>query len=264
MSKYGAIQQDFYEERTRILNALQEKENAHIIMRLVGALAFRTHCPNFGYIQDRLGRQFTDIDFASYRKFFKDIVRFLTELGYREDKTVTQLFGEHRLLFHDPVYGRHIDVFFDQLKFCHTIPLLGRLEADSPTLPLAELFLEKMQIVKINEKDIIDTIMLLREHPVGHSDQETINLDVIGKLTSNDWGWWRTLTQNLELVDHFVGQYNQLTDEDRQIVRERLRQIREYIDQQPKSMRWKMRAAIGDKVKWYEDVEELSGRGALS
>jgi hypothetical protein len=29
-------------------------------------------------------------------------------------------------------------------------------------------------------------------------------------------------------------------------------------------MRWKMRAAIGDKVKWYEDVEELSGRGALS
>ena len=50
-----------------------------------------------------------------------------------------------------------------------------RLEAEELTLPLAELLLEKMQIVQINEKDLIDTIMLLREHPVGDMDEGTIN-----------------------------------------------------------------------------------------
>ena len=42
-------------------------------------------------------------------------------------------------------------------------------------MPLAELLLEKMQIVQINEKDLIDTVMLLREHPIGDTDKETIN-----------------------------------------------------------------------------------------
>jgi hypothetical protein len=48
---------------------------------------------------------------------------------------------------------------------------------DSLTIPLAELLLEKMQIFQINEKDIIDTIMLLMEHPLGNSDHEVINID---------------------------------------------------------------------------------------
>ncbi|MGB9641288.1 MAG: hypothetical protein ACPL4H_10270, partial [Anaerolineales bacterium] len=121
MGKYGEIQEDFYTERSRILDALAQPENQHMIMRLIGALAFRTHCPQYGYIQDELGRKFTDIDFASYPRFFKDISRLMAELGYEEDKTVTQLFSESRLLFHDPLYGRHIDVFFNKLDFCHVI-----------------------------------------------------------------------------------------------------------------------------------------------
>jgi len=260
MGKYGDVLQDFYKERTRILDALKQPENEHIIMRLIGSLAFRTHCPQFGYIQDRLNRKFTDIDFVSYSRFFKDIRRVLTELGYEEDKMVTQLFGEYRLLFHDPTYGLHIDVFLDRLKFCHTIPLVGRLEVDAPTMPLAELLLEKMQIVEINEKDLIDTIMLLREHPIGDSDDETINAQIITGLTSKDWGWWRTFTGNLENVNETLDHYPQLTDEDRRVVRERIGQLLERIETRPKSLRWKLRGAIGERIKWYEDVEELADR----
>jgi hypothetical protein len=258
MGKYGEIQEDFYTERTRILDALQQKENQHIVMRLIGALAFRTHCPQFGYIQDRLGRKFTDIDFASYPRFFKDISRLLTELGYVENKQVTQLFGDRRLLFNDPVFDRHIDIFGDVLDFCHVINFSGRLEADSQSLPLAELLLEKMQIVRINEKDLIDTIMLLREHPLGESDQETINLRILLPLLSNDWGFWRTVTGNLRMVDEVLNDYPGLTDEDRQGVRARLHELQERLDAAPKSFRWKTRAAIGEKMKWYKDVEELS------
>lgn len=260
MAKYGEIQEDFYTERTRILDALSQPENQHVIMRLIGALAFRTHCPQFGYLQDALGRIFTDIDFATYTKHVKDVGRLLTELGYEEDKTVTRLFGEGRMLFHDPKFGRHIDIFLDRLDFSHILPLVGRLEIDTPTLPLAELLIEKMQIVQLNEKDLIDTIMLLREHPIGDSDQETINTQVICRLTGNDWGLWRTLTDNLAHVSERLDQYQQLTREDCQVVRERITSLLSAIEATPKTMRWKVRSAIGDKVKWYKDVEELADR----
>jgi hypothetical protein len=258
MGKYGEIIEDFYDERTRLLGALKAPENQHIIIRLIGAMAFRTHCPQFGYIQDKLGRKFTDFDFASYPRFFKDIIRVLTELGYQEAKQVTQLFGDKRMLFLDPAFGRHIDVFYNALEFCHQISFVGRLEVEQYTLPLAELLLEKMQIVQINEKDLIDSIMLLREHPLGETDLETINTTIITRTLSNDWGFWRTVTGNLKFLDEKLGQYAALTDQDRAIVHERISDLLLRIEADPKSLRWKMRAKIGEKVKWYKDVEEMS------
>ncbi len=258
MGKYGDIIEDFYSERTRILDAFHAPQNQHMIMRLIGALAFRTHCPEFGYLQDKLGRKFTDFDFASYPRFVKDIVRVLPELGYTEDKPVTQLFGERRMLFHDPVFGRHIDVFFNALDFCHPLSFVGRLEVEELTLPLAELLLEKMQIVQINEKDQIDTIMLLREHPIGDSDKETINAQVITATLGNDWGFWRTVTGNLKLLDEMLAQYRGLAEEDHQVVHGRIHELLERIDATPKTLRWKARAKIGEKVRWYKNVEELS------
>jgi hypothetical protein len=260
MGKFGDLQEDFYAERDRILNALRQDENRHMILRLLGALAFRTHCPQYGYIQDDLGRQFTDIDFASYPRYLKDISRLLGELGYKEDKTVTQLFSDSRMLFHDLSWGRHIDIFFNKLDFCHPVVFTGRLEVEELTLPLAELLLEKMQIVKINEKDLIDTIMLLREHPVGDADTETINAKVITSTLGNDWGYWRTVTANLRLVDEMVQKYPHLSDADRSVVRERIAVLQQRIEEYPKSTRWKVRARVGERVKWYKDVEELMDR----
>jgi hypothetical protein len=260
MGKYGEIQSDFFTERTRILDALSQPENKHMVLRLIGALAFRTHCPQYGYIQDSLGRVFTDIDFASYRTNFKDILRLMAELGYQDDKMVTRLFSEYRLLFHDPVYGRHIDIFFEKLDFSHVLPLKGRLEAETLTLPLAELLLEKMQIAQINEKDLIDTIMLLREHPIGATDAETVNSKIIIGLCADDWGLWRTVTGNLKLTDSYLDQYPQLSVEDRQVVRQRVAELLALIDAAPKSSKWKLRSKIGERIKWYKDVEELANR----
>lgn len=258
MGKYGEILEDFYSERTRILDALALQENKHVIMRLIGALAFRTQCPKFGYIQDRLERKFTDIDFASYPRFTRDIRRILTELGYEEDKQVTQLFGERRMLFHDRMFGRHIDIFFNALDFCHVLNLQGRLEAQDLTLPLAELLLEKMQIVQINEKDLIDTVMLLREHPVGEDDKGAVNAKIIARTLANDWGFWRTVTGNLRLLDEKLEEYkDRLQHDDRDVVHGRIYELMEWIEREPKSLRWKTRARLGERVKWYKDVEEL-------
>ena len=257
MGKHGEILGDFYEERTRILGALAQDENKHVVMRLIGALAFRTHCPQYGYIQDKLGRKFTDFDFVSYPRFNRDVRRVLTDLGYEEAKQVTQLFGDRRMLFHDPAFGRHVDVFYNILDFCHPINFVGRLEKEELTVPLAELLLEKMQIVQINEKDLIDSVMLLREHPIGDSDKETINAAVITGILVNDWGFWRTVTANLKLLDEKLATYTDLSNEDRQVVKGRIKELQGRIEAAPKSLRWKARSQVGERVKWYKDVEEL-------
>jgi len=260
MTKYGSPLPDFMAERSRLLDALALPENQHLIMRLVGALAFRTRCSNFGYLQDRLGRVFTDIDFAAYSRQKVDVMRLLTDLGYEEDTWVSRLFGDQRLVYHDHANQRHIDVFFDQMKFSHTLPLQGRLEADTLTLPLAELLLQKMQIVRLNEKDLIDTFMLLREHPAGETDAGHINIRIVAGLCAKDWGWWRTVTMNLQKVQDYLSHYDQLADEDCRVIRERVGQLRAAIEAAPKSMAWKARSVIGDRVKWYEEVEELANR----
>ena len=236
---------------------MKDGPNQRILMRLIGALAFRSRCPKYGYIQDELGRKFTDIDFASYLRFSREILRLLTELGYQEDKQVTQLFGERRLLFHDPVFGRHIDIFFNVLEFCHPISFVGRLEGEELTLPLAELLLEKMQIVQINEKDLIDSLMLLREHPIGETDQENVNGALVARTLANDWGFWRTVTGNLKHLDEILDRYPRLSEEDRRVVRGRIKELSDRIEAEPKTLRWKARARIGEKMKWYKDVEEL-------
>lgn len=162
------------------------------------------------------------------------------------------------MLYHDPVFGRHIDVFFNVLEFCHPLSFVGRLEGETLTLPLAELLLEKMQIVQINEKDLIDSVMLLREHPIGESDGETVNAVRIASTLGNDWGFWRTVTGNLKLLDERLDRYDRLSAEDRRIVRERIKELMGRIEAEPKTLRWKARARIGEKMKWYKDVEELT------
>ncbi len=93
----------------------------------------------------------------------------MASLGYTDNREVFIVSEGERSIFDKPEAGLHVDVFYEKLDFCHAIYWKDRLETDSPTIPLAELLLEKMQIVQINEKDVIDTIMLLLEHPLGDS-----------------------------------------------------------------------------------------------
>lgn len=257
MENYGKPEVDFKEEKDRLVFLLHREENRDIIMRLIGALAFSTRCPKFNHLQASLGRSFSDIDFASYRRFSRRIIDFLQKCGYEEDTRVTQLLGESRLLFYDHENKRHIDVFLDELRFSHTIPLRGRLEKEEVTIPLAELFLEKMQIAKINEKDLIDTIMLLREYEFGTTDENLINLTIILDLLSKDWGFWKTVTDNLLNLKTYISKYTKLPSDDGEIVKMRIDFVLKAIEETPKSLKWRLRSRIGTKVKWYQDVDDL-------
>ena len=228
-----------------------------VLLRLMGALAFHIHCPKFSYMQEMLGRTFTDIDFASYRKEISGINTLFAGLGYQSDVRVRALFGS-RLIFYDTGgTSRHCDVFLDKLEFCHDIVFQDRLEVDDPTIPLAELLLEKMQIIKLNEKDAIDTIMLLREHPIGESDDDTINADHLARLTARDWGLWKTFTTNLENVRKTAQTLEKLSEDDKKDVASKIAALQSRIDKENKTRGWKIRSQIGERRKWYRDVDEL-------
>src|SRR5205085_5932587 len=122
------------------------------------------------------------------------------------------LFGSKQAYFVDVARHRPVDVLVDSLEMCHRFEFSDRLSKSMPTLPLAELLLSKLQIVKINRKDVLDALVLLAEHPLAQDDGEpdsfhglnAISIPRINAYTSNDWGWWRTVTGNLDVLDGYL------------------------------------------------------------
>jgi hypothetical protein len=244
----------FEKELQRIL---ESAEQAGVTLRVLGSLAFQLHCPQYGYLQEEMGRAYTDIDFAGYGREAEMVKEMMLALGYREMREVFIITGGYRAIFQHPTLSIHVDVFYEKLDFCHVIPWDGRLDVDKPTIPLAEMLLEKMQIVEICEKDVIDTIMLLVEHPLGERDEETINMGRVSELCGQDWGLWRTVTMNLEKINQLAGNYEQLKGEHKTQVREQVQAALAHIEAAPKSLAWRLRARVGERVKWYKDVDEV-------
>ncbi len=253
------------------LNITARAKTSGIIIRLLGAVAIWVHTTSMKDLYLRLrrlgtDRQFTDLDFIAYGKQRSDVHRLFTkELGYSADKHFMAYFGEDRFRYRHPTRLYDVDVFFDKLVFSHNLylgtrPGEGRLELDFPTIPLADLVLEKLQIHELNEKDVKDLIILFREHETALNEgQEMINIDRIAKVLSNDWGLWYDAKANLAKTLHFAQTYTKdiLTEEDLDDVARKVGRVLERIELEPKTKEWLRRARIGATKRWWREVEEL-------
>lgn len=247
----------FIQEAIRIIDRAQTQK---VVMRLMGGFAIRLHCPKFDHLYDKLQRKpALDLDLITYSKFRPQIKKLFIELGYEPMKGMALMFdtGRNRQVYTDEPNNRSVDVFFDKLEMCHTVDFKNRLELDNPTITLSDLFLQKAQICKINEKDIKDMMILLREHNVGETEKETVNINFIANLLSDNWGFWYTTKTNLGKVQEFLEQYKGLTETDRQDIKSKIEKLTKAIEDEPKSLKWKMRSKIGTSKKWYTEVEEL-------
>jgi hypothetical protein len=239
-------------------------------VRLLGGMAVRAHAPEW---TARTRRTEVDLDFATRSKDRAAFFALLETAGYTADRRHNALFGGAQGYFMDAARNRPVDVLVDRMVMCHKVEFANRLGASRPTLPLAELLLTKLQVVKINRKDVLDALVLLAEHPLGQDDgapdarhgQGAISVPRITSYTSGDWGWWRTVTGNLEVLAKYLdgGGY---TPEDLDIGTGRpvhfdpaaqVAALQAAIEAAPKSMSWKVRARVGERVKWYEEPEEV-------
>ena len=179
--------------------------------------------------------------------------KLFESLGYEGDRRFNTLNGHQRLLYLEGVNGRQIDVFIDRMKMCHVIELANRLGHDGPTLTPADLLLSKLQVYEVNMKDLVDTTALLLDHPIADHDEDAINAAYLAGLTSEDWGLHRTL----QLNSGRVRDASRELDVDAGLVNQRLDELWARIDAQPKSLKWKLRARVGDRISWYQLPEEV-------
>lgn len=219
--------------------------------KLVGGAAVNLHCSSAR--QAPLKRKYGDLDFVASSKQRQAVQKLFESLGYQGDRRFNTLNGDQRLLYLDGVNGRQIDVFIDRMKMCHVIELANRLGHEGPTLTPADLLISKLQVYEVNMKDLVDTTALLLDHPIADHDNDAINAAYLARLTSEDWGLHRTLQLNSGRVREAVRDL----DVDADLVNQRLDELWTRIDAQPKSLRWRLRARVGDRMSWYELPEEV-------
>ena len=100
-------------------------------------------------------------------------------------------------------------------------------------------------------------IALLLEHKLGEGDQDTLNVARIAQLCAEDWGLWRTTTTNLEKLQRFAASHPKLDDGQKAHLVAQVAALHRRLDAEPKPLAWRLRARIGERVKWYNDVEEV-------
>jgi len=250
---------DFIGEAKRIVEAAQK---SGILLRVLGAVAFRIQCPAYIPVHIAMGRELSDIDFAAYMKEDQKIEKFfMSGMNFKGEQRQAALTPElfvGRHIYEDPVTGLHVDIFFDELNMSHKVNFRNRLHLDPVTITLADLTLEKVQIAHLNEKDIKDMLMLLAAHPVAETDQGAVNGKYIADVMSKDWGFYYTTTTNLGKIRNGIPRYQQFfSKDDLARIDKGLGQLESMIEAAPKSIKWKTRAMVGTKVQWYNDVEEV-------
>jgi len=227
-------------------------DDAGIDARLFGgiAIALQCHIARSG----RLQRTYADLDVIVKRRAAGALSDVMVDLGYRPAERFNTLHGRARLLFESDV--THVDVFVNQFEMCHFLDLGGRLDVVPFTLPLADLLLTKLQVAELNLKDVSDASAILIDHDLT-PDDTGINLTRCVSLLASDWGWWRTATENIGKIENLA---TELGLDAPQIIRlkEQRAALSTAIEEAPKTMRWRARAKVGERVAWRNDPEEVA------
>lgn len=258
MSQAAAAQPELDPDQLReeAFRLLEAARGEGIELRLLGALAFELQCPTYLSLREQLGRLLSDLDFVSLSSRWQDLIDFMERMGYSFDDRYGMLHGNERLIFfHEN--GFRVDIFLDRLDMCHVIDFRGRMHLDANTISITDLLLEKLQIVQLTQKDVIDMLVLFLEHDVGDSEQ-TIHAGYVAELLAADWGFYYTATENLRhLRNEGVESFETLTSQQRETIGTRIDKLLKRIEGAPKTRRWRLRAAIGPRLRWYKEVGDL-------
>jgi len=238
------------------IDVVRRANERGIPLKLLGGQAVRVLCPGY----PNRARNDQDMDFACVSSRTKDVIAFFSETGFLGDQRFNLLHGDRQMYFTTADGKTSVDVIMDKLNMCHVLEFKDRIDRMPDTLDVADLLLTKLQIVELNRKDVHDLVHLFSAFLVKDGDEPgTIGTGRIGKIVGEDWGWWRTVTMNLDKVAELAeGEHRDLVPEARTYdPAEQARGLRAFCDACPKTMKWKLRAKVGDRVQWYELPEEV-------
>lgn len=246
---------DVVAEGRRLVDSATE-----VPIRLLGGVGVAVH--DHGPVSSALERGYGDLDIVVPAKSTRATAAAMAAAGYLPNERFNALHGAQRMLFYDTANKRQVDVFVGVFSMCHRLDLSSRLDRHAYALDAADLLLTKLQIHEINRKDLVDAVRLVVTHPnadlgPGSGDQDALSLERLRAVTSTDWGWFTTVTDNLQLVRTAAGDL--LDPQGATLVQSRVDEIDASLRSAPKSMRWKARSVVGRKTAWYELPEEVGG-----
>lgn len=244
--------QDAEEMRRQARSLIAGLTAAGVPARLLGGLAIALRCPAANP-PSPLARAYSDFDIVASGRKRRELTTALAEQGYRGHDRFNAVNGHSRQLYAAPS-GVELDVFIDRFDMCHQLDLRHRLAIDIETLPLADLVLTKLQVAELTEKDVRDFVALVIDHDFSEDDSG-ISLARLDEITSSDWGWWKTVKDNLEKV---LGHLPRLAlpEDGRSRAASKTEQLLEHLHGAPKTMRWRTRAIVGERIAWREEPEE--------
>jgi hypothetical protein len=276
------LHSDLMEEAHTIIDA---GNAAGVVLRLTGGLAVRHYAIDLEFAE----REYSDIDLIGLKRRVGDVGEVFRSLGYVENKHVAMATTNGQLQFFVPtdqdVAGSenesgtagtgigaytlpvmtelppsdHIDVFLDAMRMDHQIDFRDRLEINTYAIDPADLFLSKLQIVTLNEKDVHDVITLVKDVYVDfHPHPGVLDLHHVAEVCAGDWGLYIDVMNNIDTVVEHVADYD-LVPRDAARVRRTLELAQDMMTEQAKTLRWRLRARIGKRVRWYSEVEEQFG-----
>jgi hypothetical protein len=222
----------------RAIDLVSRAEQRGASLRMVGGIAIAYLC---GADRARGG----DLDFVAGPRDRTAIEAVLTDSGFAPDREFNHLHG-HRRLYFEALDGVPVDIFMGRMDMCHLLDLRGRLSLFSPTVPPVDLVLSKLQIVEFTEKDHRDTRALLERLDVDDR-HDAIDTRRVQEVTCADWGWHRTVSQNLE---RFIPGSD--------VVGRKAGELLELMSAWPKTRRWNLRARVGTRKRWYRLPEEVA------
>jgi len=246
-----------------------------VVLRLTGGLAVRHYAIDLEFAE----REYSDIDLIGLKRQVVAIGDAFRDLGYVENRHVAMATGNGQLQFFVPEHGAagetaaddglpvlldvppsdHVDVFLDAMRMDHQVDFRDRLEINTYAIDPADLFLSKLQIVNLNEKDVHDAITLVKDVYVDFQPHPgVLDLHHVAEICSADWGLYIDVMNNIDTVVEHVADYD-LGPRDVARVRRMLELAQDTITEQAKTLRWRMRARIGKRVRWYSEVEEQFG-----
>jgi hypothetical protein len=248
---------------------------AGVQVRLIGGLAVRRHCLDVGFMD----REHSDIDLVGLSEQSKELHEVFTGLGYVENRYVTQATDAGQLQYvrleappeprthlderpHEAAPARkaplvdHVDIFMDVMRMDHDLDVRDSLDIDEYAISPADTLIAKLQIGKINEKDVHDVIALLKDLPLREADDDvSIDVPYLAEVCARDWGLYHDLTTNIGIVLEMIDDYD-LTEEETARTYASLTAIREAFEEERKSLRWLLRARVGQRMPWRREIED--------
>jgi hypothetical protein len=231
-----------------------------LTVRVVGSTGIRLHCARASETMDAVERPAKDIDVVVRHADRGRLRSWLEARGWIVDRDLLVAMEGERFAFSQPDLGVCLDVFVEKLEFCHTIDLDGRWERHPTTIPIEDLLLQKLQVHDSKPSDVLDAAIVLATHDVatGGGHDEVIDCGYVAGLLARDWGFHHDATANLERVRRAVapGGDTGLDPDRAQRVEKRAATLAGAIEQTRKTTAWKMRARVGERMQWWDDVNE--------